>query len=96
MTFGDATHVNCPEILQRIYQFVDNELDTADCLSIQAHLNECAPCLQVCDFERLRRAVVARSCCEQAPQELRQRVLFSIRQVQMQVPDWRDPRQNFQ
>ncbi len=90
MSYGEAAGSNCAEILRRIYEFVDNELDTADCLQIQAHLNECAPCLRVLDFERLTRAVLARSCCEQAPPQLRQRVMFSIRQVQMQVPDWRD------
>lgn len=91
MTYGKAAGLDCEEILGRVYEFVDNELDTADCLQIQAHLQECAPCLRAIDYERLVKAVVARSCCEQAPLELRQRVMFSIRQAQMQVPDWRDP-----
>ncbi len=95
MSYGEAAGINCAEILERVYEFVDNELDNANCQQIQAHLVECAPCLRVVDFERLARAVVARSCCERAPVELRQRVMFSIRQVQvqqMQVSDWRDPR----
>jgi mycothiol system anti-sigma-R factor len=95
MTYDEAAGVDCAEILGRVYEFVDNELVNADCRQIQAHLAECAPCLRAVDFERLVRAVVARSCCELAPVELRQRVMFSIRQVQvqqMQVGDWREPR----
>ena len=91
MTYGEAAGRNCEEILGRVYEFVDNELDTADCRQIQAHLQECAPCWRAVDYERLVQAVVARSCCERAPVELRQRVMFSIRQAQMQLPDWRHP-----
>lgn len=91
MSHGDAAGPNCEEILARAYEFVDNELDNADCLQIQAHLAECAPCMRAIDYERLVKVVLTRSCCELAPVELRQRVIFSIRQAQMQVSDWREP-----
>jgi mycothiol system anti-sigma-R factor len=72
---------NCDEILARLVFFIDNELDEADCATIQQHLDDCGPCLADYDVERSVKALVARSCCETAPEELRERVRVSIRQV---------------
>lgn len=80
-----ASETNCDKLLQRIYFFIDNELDQADAAEIKQHIDECAPCLDEVALERLVKSLVARSCKEQAPVELRQRVVFSIRQVQLQV-----------
>ena len=76
-----ASGSNCEEILARMVFFVDNELDDADCATIQQHLDDCGPCLADFDVERAVKALVARSCCETAPEELRERVRVSIRQV---------------
>jgi mycothiol system anti-sigma-R factor len=80
MTCGRAAGVNCAEILERLYEFVDLELDDDYWHKLQSHLEECSPCLRRVDLERLVKSLVARACCEHAPMELRQRVLFSIRQ----------------
>ncbi|MGH3472802.1 MAG: mycothiol system anti-sigma-R factor [Nocardioidaceae bacterium] len=76
---------DCSEVLDRVYFFIDNELDEATSHEIQAHLEECGPCLREVDLERLVKALIARSCSEKAPAELRQRVMFSIRQVQIEL-----------
>ncbi len=75
----------CGEILRRMYFFIDNELAEADSAQIQQHLDDCGPCLREVDVERIVKALVARSCIEHAPVELRQRVMFSIRQVQIEL-----------
>ncbi len=85
MSCGKPHDVDCDEILNRIYVFIDNELADADCQAIQEHLDDCAPCLHVVDVERLVKALVARSCSERAPVELRRRVMFEIRQVQIDM-----------
>ena len=74
---------NCAEVLARMVFFIDNELDDADCATIQQHLDDCGPCLADFDVERSVKALVARSCCETAPEELRERVRVSIRQVHL-------------
>ncbi|MBA2573935.1 MAG: mycothiol system anti-sigma-R factor [Nocardioidaceae bacterium] len=83
MSCGNHHDVDCREILERVYAFIDNELDNADCQAISAHLAECAPCLHAVDLERMVKALVARSCTERAPVQLRERVLVSIRDVQV-------------
>jgi mycothiol system anti-sigma-R factor len=77
----------CADYLERIIYFLDNELDEADCSVVRAHLDECGPCLHKYDLERTVKAVVARSCTESAPDTLRQRVLFSIREVHVQITE---------
>src|SRR4051794_35855592 len=76
---------DCSEVLGRVFFFLDNELDQADCTQIQHHLDECGPCLARYDLERTVKTLVARSCSEVAPEGLRQRVQLSIRQVQIQI-----------
>jgi mycothiol system anti-sigma-R factor len=78
---------DCSEVLGRVFFFLDNELDQADCASIQQHLDDCGPCLARYDLERTVKTLVARSCSEVAPDGLRQRVMFSIREVQVQITE---------
>ena len=53
----------------------------------QAHLEECAPCLQSYDLQRTVKALVARSCIEHAPDTLRQRVRVQIQQIQVRYTE---------
>lgn len=78
---------DCAEALERMFVFLDSELADADRDQIQRHLDACAPCLDEYALERLMKAVVARSCTERAPDELRQRVLLRIRQVQVRFTE---------
>ena len=79
------SHKDCSEVLGRVFFFLDNELEQADCEEIQQHLDECGPCLAKYDLERTVKSLVARSCHEVAPEGLRQRVLLRLQQVQVQV-----------
>jgi mycothiol system anti-sigma-R factor len=81
---------NCSETLERLFLFIDNEMGQADCAQIRRHLDDCGPCLAMYDLDRLVKALVARSCTEHAPEPLRQKVMLSIRRVQMEIR--RDPR----
>ena len=80
-----AHATDCSEVLDRMFVFLDNELDQADCSQIQQHLDECGPCLAKYNLERTVKSLVARSCAEVAPETLRQRVMVSIRQVQLRI-----------
>ena len=75
----------CADFLEQIVYFLDNELDQADCSAVRMHLDSCNPCLEKYDLQRTVKAVVARSCSEAAPEELRNRVLLRIREVQVQI-----------
>jgi mycothiol system anti-sigma-R factor len=84
---SSADGKDCSEVLSRMFFFIDNELDQADCGQIEAHLEECGPCLAKYNLERTVKALVARSCHEKAPDSLRDRVLLSIRQVHVTITE---------
>ncbi|GAA1791813.1 hypothetical protein GCM10009795_041870 [Nocardioides hankookensis] len=81
----EPSAADCAEFLDRIVYFIDNELDEADCSAVRVHLDTCNPCLEKYDLQRTVKSVVARSCAEVAPDDLRQRVLFRIREVQVEI-----------
>ena len=82
---GEPTASECADFLERIVYFLDNELDETDCSAVRMHLDSCNPCLEKYDLQRTVKSIVARSCSEAAPDELRQKVLFRIREVQVQI-----------
>jgi mycothiol system anti-sigma-R factor len=78
---------DCVDYLEQIVYLLDNELDEADCSAVRMHLDACNPCLERYDLQRTVKAVVARSCSEPAPEEVRRRVLLRIREVQVHLGD---------
>ncbi|HEX6195851.1 MAG TPA: mycothiol system anti-sigma-R factor [Jiangellaceae bacterium] len=90
MSCGRPHDTDCADVLDRVYVFLDHEMDDASVsyAKIEEHLDECAPCLRKYDLERAVRAVVQRSCgCEHAPEELREKVLTKIRAVRVQIDE---------
>ncbi len=78
---------DCASALENLYLFLDREIDTASCDEIQAHIDDCSTCLSEYDLERVVKALVSRSCSEPAPEPLREKVLYSIRQVHVQITE---------
>jgi mycothiol system anti-sigma-R factor len=78
---------SCADFLERIVCLLDNELEPSDVESVRAHLDECGPCLHSYDLQRTVKALVARSCSEQAPDSLRQRVRVQIQQIQVRYTE---------
>jgi len=77
--------VDCGEVLEAVYLYLDGEIETPDINRIRHHLDECSPCLHEFGIEREVKMLVARSCCEAAPSELRDSVLERIRVVRAQM-----------
>jgi mycothiol system anti-sigma-R factor len=80
---------DCEKALENLYLFIDREIDTASESEIQSHIDECTDCLSVYDLERVVKSLVSRSCSEVAPEPLRDKVLYSIRTVQVEITERR-------
>ncbi len=80
-------HESCADFLDRIVYMLDNELDDNEVVAVRLHLDECSPCLEKYDVQRTIKMIVARSCAESAPAELRERVKVRLRQVQIQITE---------
>ena len=78
---------DCSDFLDQIVYLLDNELDEAECAAVRIHLDTCQPCLQKYDLQRTVKAIVARSCSETAPSELRDRVRIRIQEIQVQITE---------
>jgi len=86
MSCGKPHEVDCSEILGRLYEYLDNELDPVWCRTVRRHLDECGPCLQRYGLEESVKALVHRSCgCDEVPRDLRSKVLTRIQQVRVEV-----------
>jgi mycothiol system anti-sigma-R factor len=82
MSCGTPHEVDCSEIIERVYYYLDNEIDDSDRHRIREHLDECAPCLRQYGIEQEVKALVARCCgADVAPDDLRARVISKLQQV---------------
>ena len=69
----------CHEFVEELYAYLDGEVSEADCSAIQAHLDECGPCMEEYQRDARLKELIRRSCaCQPAPTELRRRIVTSI------------------
>jgi mycothiol system anti-sigma-R factor len=86
VTFGDSSHeVDCTQILDEVYLYLDLECSDERRDVISAHLDECSPCLREYGIEQEVKALVARCCGdERAPLELRDRLRAKLSTLQLE------------
>lgn len=75
----------CTEFLESIVYLIDNELAEEDVVEVRLHIEGCLPCTEQYDVQRALKAIVARSCAERAPSELRSKIMVSLRQVEVRL-----------
>ncbi len=79
VTPGAKTDDDCEHVLERVYEFLDHELDEASGDAIRQHLVECEPCLDRFDVEQAVKSLVNRCCGNDvAPDHLRAKVLTRL------------------
>jgi mycothiol system anti-sigma-R factor len=74
-----VSHTECTAFLEQIVYYLDNELAEEDVVEVRLHLDGCGPCHDAYDVQKAIKSLVARSCAERAPEELKAKVLYSIR-----------------
>jgi len=76
---GHPPAADCEHVLERVYEFIDNELDDASGDLIRQHLSDCEPCLDKFDVEQAVKKLVASRCGgDTAPAQLRDKVLGQL------------------
>jgi mycothiol system anti-sigma-R factor len=92
MSCGDPHDVDCASVLERVYEYIDNEMVEIDYATVKEHLDECSPCLAEFGLEQAVKALVHRACgCDDVPADLRSKVLGRIRQAQRDLAEARQP-----
>ena len=68
----------CSATLKRLYEFLDRELSPEQLRTVQSHLDACPECADVKDFELMIREKMRSSCAQQAPDQLKARLLQDV------------------
>ncbi|MCU1495670.1 MAG: anti-sigma factor [Acidimicrobiaceae bacterium] len=74
---------DCEETVHRLYNYLDGELTEERRLAIQAHLDDCGPCVDVMGFEAELRRVIADRCKDRVPEQLKERISQAIHHEQV-------------
>jgi mycothiol system anti-sigma-R factor len=87
MSCGKPHETPCTEVLDRVYAYLDGELDAPDWRDkIRQHLDECGPCLREYGLDEVVKQLVHKHCGHDlVPRELRAKVLIRIQQVQAEL-----------
>lgn len=77
-----AHETDCSEVLADLSVFLDHECDDGRKQLLQRHLDDCGPCLERLGIEQQLKELLHRKCGgDLAPDDLKQRLRVSIRQV---------------
>lgn len=69
-----AGGIPCEEVIERLFAYLDGEVDDVSSAVIERHLERCRDCFSRADFERKLRTKIAASASTPAPDRLRRRV----------------------
>ena len=86
MTNSDDRHeLDCSDVVEAVYLYIDGELSGDVIDNIREHLDECSPCLREYGIEQDVKALIARCCSETAPDALRASVLQRIQVIRTEM-----------
>ena len=83
MSCGETHETPCNEVLNSVALLIDGEIhEMSQIHSIEIHFEECSPCREEMEHERrmhqLLQEMLTRSCCESAPQGLRDQIAYQL------------------
>jgi len=85
---AELNETDCSEALHRVFEYLDGELEPAERAKIAAHLAHCAACLQQYDLDTMVKALVKRSCAQEAaPAHLRGLIVQQITSIEVRYLD---------
>jgi anti-sigma factor (TIGR02949 family) len=73
---------DCDRLLHELDHYLHGELPPERAATLHDHLADCPPCLESADFQAQLKALVAKRCHEQVPDEFRTRLLGFLRDNQ--------------
>jgi mycothiol system anti-sigma-R factor len=86
MSCGTPHDTDCAEVIEKVYLYLDGEIDDETRHKLREHLDECAPCLRKYGVEQDVKALVARCCgSDVAPEGLRQRLTVRLQEVRIEL-----------
>ena len=92
MSCGDHHDTPCDQVLPNIVLYIDHEIfDNNQLNAVEIHFGECLPCKQEMEREyaalTLMRNLLTRSCVEEAPQSLHDRLIEQTQLLHQQMEE---------
>jgi mycothiol system anti-sigma-R factor len=75
---NENAKIPCSEVVERLWEYIDEELADPDSAAVRAHLDACARCFPQYDFQRAYREFLRCTGDQPVPAELRQRVFEAM------------------
>ena len=76
---SEPMQMDCQKAAKRLHELMDGELTPEMEVAVQQHLKDCAPCMQVYEFEEaFCRFVKLKAKGQTAPSGLKQRILNEL------------------
>ncbi len=86
MSCGNPHDIDCRQVIEQVYLYLDGEMTDEGCADIRQHLDECSPCLRAYGVDQDIKTLIARKCgCDTAPSELKVRVLARLQSVRIEI-----------
>jgi len=90
MSCGDHHDTPCDQVLPNIILYIDQEIfDNNQLNAVEIHFGECLPCKEEMEREHaaltMMRNLLTRSCIEDAPQSLHERLIEQTAQLHQQM-----------
>jgi anti-sigma factor (TIGR02949 family) len=77
-----VTDCGCEKARKALEEYLHNELCTEEATDIRDHMANCVDCADEHHVGLVLTDVIARSCAETAPEDLRSRVMSQLRDIQ--------------
>ena len=92
MSCGDHHDTPCDQVLPNIVLYIDHEIfDNNQLNAVEIHFGECLPCKQEMEREyaalAMMRNLLTRSCIEEAPQSLHERLIEQTQLLHQQMEE---------
>ena len=92
MSCGDHHDTPCDQVLPNIVLYIDHEIfDNNQLNAVEIHFGECLPCKQEMEREyaalTMMRNLLTRSCIEEAPQSLHDRLIEQTQLLHQQMEE---------
>ena len=68
----DDKPVTCDELIEHLFEYVDNELSGNMCDRLKTHIEKCGYCKDCSEAELHVRQILKQKCCDKAPKSLKE------------------------
>ena len=82
-----AQEMSCEEVMSKLYEYLDSEVDSMTEADIDKHLHKCRECFSRAKFEQVLRKKVASAGEVAAPEETRNRMESLVKRFRSVQPD---------